>query len=160
MQAFPYANLVLTLTEKWKHPGTSRTSNLHYKCSCAHRGNSPETCVSSCCLKQLPRRGEVSPIVPRVCKAEGLQQPPLKASSQIPVLLAWEHSTLLGDREGNRTLQGSDYLESKILGWCVPVSLEAALTDSSWRGEQLVTVLHKIGKTIAQKDIKPGNKSI
>lgn len=42
----------------------------------------------------------------------------------------------------------------------MPVSLEAALTDSSWRGEQLVTALHKIGKTIAQKDIKPGNKSI
>lgn len=42
----------------------------------------------------------------------------------------------------------------------MPVSLEAALTDSSWRGEQLVTALHKIGKKIAQKDIKPGNKSI
>lgn len=42
----------------------------------------------------------------------------------------------------------------------MPVSLEAELTDSSWRGEQLVTALDKIGKTIAQKDIKPGNKSI
>jgi len=84
----------------------------------------------------------------------------VEASAPIPVLLAWEHSTLLGDTEGNCTLQGSNYLESKILGWCLPVSLEAALTDSSWRGEQLVTVLHKIGKTIAQKDIKTGNKSI
>lgn len=42
----------------------------------------------------------------------------------------------------------------------MPVSLEAELTDSSWRGEQLVTAFHKIGKTIAQKDIKLGNKNI
>jgi len=97
---------------------------------------------------------------PGSIKAEEPSQPSVKKSSQTSVLLAWEHSILLGDREGNCTLQGSNYRESKILGWCVPVSLEAALTDSSWRGEQLVTVLHKIGKTIAQKDIKPGNKSI
>lgn len=42
----------------------------------------------------------------------------------------------------------------------MPVSLEAELTDSSWRGEQLVTALHKLGKTTVQKDIKPRSKSI